>query len=641
MSKKKFIAIALVMVMGMLLNAFPAKTFAAGNVPEADETYYDDNDWEGTLVIAENKTIKLSGITHNNDGTGYGSPIKITNKATVNLVIEGKVTLSGNALAISAGIEVEEGSTVNIYGIDGSELTVTGGKKGAGIGGIGYDTVSEDNPKAGNVYIYSGTIQATGGEKGAGIGSGYHSSASDIVIYDGKITANGGSDGGSGIGSGYGTSGGAYNAAKVGYYNGGNIRIHGGTIVANGGYFSAGIGGGYGASSGDIIIDGNANVTATGELGGAGIGTGRGTNKPQNYSSNAQMNITIGGNAVVTASATKDSRLTQSDKSHGGAAIGLGRGWNACGVITIKENASVKASSEAYAAAIGGGWSVRQIISEDDPDEAIARPMINIARTAKVEATNDGSVPAVNGENMFSNSRNVTFKVVNGFWKDGTADDITVKAEGYENRDGYENSDYNVRLKDEQIPSVGEKPADTFTAGRWDITPNSETAITEDTFYTYSYVKETKKDSEKGSEYDYKNEWVDHQWYDSNGNATYKYKGYWKKNSTGWWFEDEKGWYPQDQWQKIDGKWYFFDTIGYMAQNEYAGSWGSYSEGNWWVGDDGAWDGSEPGVWRLSTNGKWWFKDSTGWYAKSKWYKIRGTWYYFDDEGWWDESKTE
>ncbi len=139
----------------------------------------------------------------------------------------------------------------------------------------------------------------------------------------------------------------------------------------------------------------------------------------------------------------------------------------------------------------------------------------------------------------------------------------------------------------------------------------------------------------------YKNEWVDHQWYDANGNASYKYKGYWKCNDKGWWFEDENGWFPQDQWQKIDGKWYFFDAIGYMAQNEYAGSWSTYSEGNWWVGDDGAWDGSEPGVWRLSSNGKWWFKDSTGWFAKSKWYKIRGTWYYFDDEGWWDESKTE
>ncbi len=31
----------------------------------------------------------------------------------------------------------------------------------------------------------------------------------------------------------------------------------------------------------------------------------------------------------------------------------------------------------------------------------------------------------------------------------------------------------------------------------------------------------------------------------------------WKNNSTGWWVEDSTGWYPQNQWQKIDGIWYF------------------------------------------------------------------------------------
>ncbi len=139
-----------------------------------------------------------------------------------------------------------------------------------------------------------------------------------------------------------------------------------------------------------------------------------------------------------------------------------------------------------------------------------------------------------------------------------------------------------------------------------------------------------------GGKKNYKNEWVDGQWYDANGKTDYKYKGGWKKNSTGWWYEDENGWYPKARWQKIDGDWYYFDDIGYMASNEYAGNWAAYSEGYWWVGEDGAWDGSEPGVWRLSGT-KWWFKDSTGWYAKGKWYKIGGTWYEFDADGWWIE----
>ena len=147
-------------------------------------------------------------------------------------------------------------------------------------------------------------------------------------------------------------------------------------------------------------------------------------------------------------------------------------------------------------------------------------------------------------------------------------------------------------------------------------------------------VTPTKEDN--SSKKTYKNEWVNGQWYDADGKTSYKYKGSWKKDSIGWWYEDENGWFPTSRWQKIDGDWYYFDDIGYMAENEYAGGWEQYSEGHWWVGADGAWDGSEPGVWRL-VGTKWWFKDSTGWYAKGKSYKIGGKWYEFDNDGWWIE----
>ena len=148
-------------------------------------------------------------------------------------------------------------------------------------------------------------------------------------------------------------------------------------------------------------------------------------------------------------------------------------------------------------------------------------------------------------------------------------------------------------------------------------------------------AKEEEKSSDSGKK-SYKNEWVNGQWYDANGKTSYKYKGGWKVNATGWWYEDENGWFPTNMWQKIDGDWYFFHEDGYMAENEYAGKWELYSEGYWWVGSDGRWDGSEPGVWRL-VGTKWWFKDSTGWYAKGKWYKIGGKWYEFDNDGWWVE----
>ena len=55
----------------------------------------------------------------------------------------------------------------------------------------------------------------------------------------------------------------------------------------------------------------------------------------------------------------------------------------------------------------------------------------------------------------------------------------------------------------------------------------------------------------------YSNEWVKGKWYNKDGTQTYKYTMSWKQNSKGYWIEDTKGWYPKNQWQKIDFKWYF------------------------------------------------------------------------------------
>ncbi len=324
-------SLCMALLAGIAISA-NASNFA---IPEPDVTY--DNDWIGTLEINENKTVKISGVAHSNEGTSYGSAIKISGNSTVNLVFEGDNVLAGNSGMISAGIEVEEGSTVSIYGADGSSLNVTGGKYGAGIGGIGYDKPVGPKPSylphppCGNINIYSGNIMAIGGYKGAGIGSGYHHSASNINIYGGNITAWG-TEWGAGIGSGYGTSGGGADNPGVGYYNGGNITISGGTVKAasyhiNFGNFdpynietlygagydnacAAGIGGGYGASSGVIVIENDADVTAIGASGGAGIGSGRGTSKVNQYNNDFfNVDITIRGNSKVIAMATNDTNV--------------------------------------------------------------------------------------------------------------------------------------------------------------------------------------------------------------------------------------------------------------------------------------------------------------------------------------------
>ncbi|MBR4183297.1 MAG: leucine-rich repeat domain-containing protein, partial [Lachnospiraceae bacterium] len=78
-------------------------------------------------------------------------------------------------------------------------------------------------------------------------------------------------------------------------------------------------------------------------------------------------------------------------------------------------------------------------------------------------------------------SSNVTFRVVNGLWNDGTSADKTVTLSGYE-------GDI-LKLSENQIPDVGSRPDVTYKAGSWDAVPDTETAINGDTTYTYAYAK--------------------------------------------------------------------------------------------------------------------------------------------------------
>ena len=399
-------------------------------IPETDVVYDSDSACV-PMIFSENITVKFSGVTIESTGTDK-SPVKISGGATVNIVLEGENVLSGNPSSDSAGIEVEDGSTVNIYAVDGGSLTVTGGKNGAGIGGIGYGSASTTNPKAGNVNIYSGTITAIGGSKGAGIGSGYHSSAGEINILGGDITAFG-TGSGAGIGSGYGTAGAAAAAAGVGFYNGGNITISGGRVRAfachidadnfdvfnsdtyySEGYsntFAAGIGGGYGASSGNIIIAGDADVTAFGSCGGAGIGTGRGTSKAANFDNqHFDCNIIIRGNAKVAAAAGADRRENVVGDD-GGAAIGLGRGCtledSPKGNVAIEGNAQVIAVAEDHASAIGAGTVVGKYTKDEDGN--ITRPAfaalesLSIGSECTVIAINDGTCGAMEPADSLTN----------------------------------------------------------------------------------------------------------------------------------------------------------------------------------------------------------------------------------------------
>ena len=123
----------------------------------------------------------------------------------------------------------------------------------------------------------------------------------------------------------------------------------------------------------------------------------------------------------------------------------------------------------------------------------------------------------------------------------------------------------------------------------------------------------------------YSNEWVDGKWYNAEGLCNYEGILSWKCNSTGWWVEDTLGWYPMNQWLKIDGKWYYFLDSGYMDYSEYRD--GCY------LGSDGAWVEEYYGGHWCSDSTGWWYEDASGWYPAGQWLWIDGKCYYFEANG--------
>lgn len=140
--------------------------------------------------------------------------------------------------------------------------------------------------------------------------------------------------------------------------------------------------------------------------------------------------------------------------------------------------------------------------------------------------------------------------------------------------------------------------------------------------------------------------------------------GTWKKNSTGWWWQEDNGSWPANQWKYIQGTWYAFDGNGYMRTGWYwdGRSWyyltgsGAMAEG--WKQIGGVWYYLQPGSGAMAEGwkqigGTWyylqpgngamltgWVKDGTTWYYMNSsgamltgWQLINGSWYYLYENG--------
>ena len=203
--------------------------------PEAIEAVR--NGWtfaNGVLTITSNGTYNI---------VGRESSIPATNRIKVaeglddvNIFLT-NVNIDVRNISLACPFEISSGSTVNVY------LS-------------GENTLKSGNARAGLEVPDGATLTL--------------SSASGFGSEEGKLTAIGLASGmsGAGIGgpgAGYASSGRA-----------GNITVNGGTIIAAGGTYAAGIGGGdtRGNDGGGHIVINGGNITASGGFWGAGIGQG-------------------------------------------------------------------------------------------------------------------------------------------------------------------------------------------------------------------------------------------------------------------------------------------------------------------------------------------------------------------------------
>ena len=311
----------------------------------ADTWYIDDGD------------ISISAGTNGNNVT-QGSTTKENDTDTV-ITNRDSSTASSNTVTIEAG----EGKTVdvtlenvNIDASSGAAVSVTG-KGDTNIELNGNNTLTSSSGYAGlehNKTDDSGTltIQDEKNDDGSAKGGasdttgsltangGYHSAGiGGSDGHDGQATITGGEITATGGNGGAGIGGGAGDTDAVG--GDGDVTISGGTITATGGSLGAGIGGGAYGNGTVTITGGDITAKATGRYG-AGIGGGYGA---------IPKDTLIGGNGTVTISGG-----TITEASGGYMAAGIGSGFQGLGTVTIEGDAVIKNAQGGKAGAgIGSG----------------------------------------------------------------------------------------------------------------------------------------------------------------------------------------------------------------------------------------------------------------------------------------------
>lgn len=319
--KRRF---SLLLCVALLCICIPQSIIFADEAINDNGTHSFTGDTSPIVVEGGSPTIVLTNVTVNASDT---PSIQIKSGASVTLQLNGNNTLNGGKGCAAICVEPSYDADDKLDAVGSAKLTITGSGNltaiggngdgnvtdgifgaGAGIGGNGQSADGTAGVDFGTIEFskeFSGTVNAKGGQAkeppadytgneiicfaggGAGIGSGgfdcseeynWNTVCGIININGGTIKANEFlNDKYVGAGIGGGTGGLGWHSEYTDFSNI-TVTITGGTVTAQGGITSAGIGGGSLCDGGTVQISGGEVTAIAGDaessIGASGIGGG-------------------------------------------------------------------------------------------------------------------------------------------------------------------------------------------------------------------------------------------------------------------------------------------------------------------------------------------------------------------------------
>ena len=352
--KKRILSILLLCCMVLTLlpvTVSAATTGAMDNIPSRFDEEIDLVGRTGDINIRDSRTYYIYSSSNDPEWV-WTKKIQINGKKAVPHIFLDNVNIQVKKDAKTPAIELHGKASAYLYFIN-RDSKLTGGGGRAAI---------QKNRSEGQlcVQVMRGTtVTCQGGYSGAGIGGSYAiryfgTTYYNIDMYGHGVNMHFGSQTNPSLWSGtIIAKGGKYSAGIGGGRNGSGEKLYfySGKIEATGGEMGAGIGGSYEGRGRDIYIYGG-DISATGGTAGAGIGGGCWTSEQDMDGDTAAYNINIYGGKVYACG------------SYNGAGIGGGQ-FVPARDITIT-GGEVNAHG-AYGAAIGGGrWCHGQNITVTD-----------------------------------------------------------------------------------------------------------------------------------------------------------------------------------------------------------------------------------------------------------------------------------